>query len=368
MPFGGEPGRWNLITDVPGVEVGFVTLIEGEGASSGGAGPVRTGVTAVLPRGRADATLPCAAAIHSLNGNGEMTGAHWVTETGAVHTPIAISNSHAIGACHRGIVEWMLESHPEISDAWILPVAAETFDGYLNDINGRHVTVEHVVGALNSARSGPFVLGSVGGGTGMNCYQFKGGTGSASRTVRYAGSSYTVGVLLQANFGARSELVIAGVPVGAHLLDDNPLVEESWHLPPGGGSVIAIVATDAPMLPGQCAALARRVPLGLARTGTSGSHFSGDLFLAFSVANRGALRAVVPHGEPDSDGLDHLSFVEWGRIDPFYTAVVEAVEEATVDALVCNETMIGRDGHRSPALPRDRLVDLLASAGRLETR
>jgi L-aminopeptidase/D-esterase-like protein len=236
-------------------------------------------------------------------------------------------------------------------------VAAETWDGYLNDINGHHVTEVTAVAALEAARSGPVEEGSVGGGTGMNCYQFKGGSGTASRLVPFAGAQYTVGVLVQANFGRRDELVLAGVPLGPELSDDNPIAEH-FAAPPGAGSVIALVATDAPLFPHQCQALARRVTSGLARTGTSGSHFSGDLFLAFSTANPGAFRfdALTPQ---------QLAFVPWGHLDPFYEAVVQATEEAVVNALVANEEMTGRDGHRTPALPRDRVTELLARAGRL---
>jgi D-aminopeptidase len=366
IPFKGRPGQWNLITDVPGVEVGLVTLVAGRGGLRPGRGPVRTGVTTVLPRGHANALLPCAAAMFSLNGNGEMTSAHWIAESGALHTPIAISNTHAVGACHRGIVEWMLARNADAEIAWVLPVVAETFDGYLNDINGRHITVEQVVEGLEGARSGPFALGSVGGGTGMNAYDFKGGTGSASRLVDLGGTTYTVGVLVQANQGSREELMIAGINVGAAMSDDNPLADAP-RTPPGSGSIIAIVATDAPLLPQQCAALARRVPLGLARTGTTSSHFSGDVFLAFSTANLGALRSIATDQSlADRGGVDHLDFVEWGRVDPFLAATVEAVEEAIIDAMVCSRTMVGRDNHRSPGLPLERVMELLREAGRLQ--
>ncbi len=364
VPFKGVPGRWNRITDVPGVEVGLVTLVEGRGRMRPGSGPVRTGVTTILPRGRSLATMPCAAAMFSLNGNGEMTGAHWIAETGALTTPIVISNTHAIGACHQGVVEWVLAHNPDARSMWVLPVVAETFDGYLNDINGRHVTAGHVVSGIEAARSGPFKLGSVGGGTGMNAYDFKAGTGSASRVVDLAGTAYTVGVLVQANHGSREELVIAGVNVGAALTDDNPFVGDS--APTGSGSIIAIVATDAPLLPQQCATLARRVPLGVGRTGTSGSHFSGDLFLAFSTGNPGALRSIPTEMSPaGTGGIDHLDFVEWGRLDPFLTATVEAVEEAVVDSLFCSRTMVGRDDHRSPGIPIQRVIRLLEDSGRL---
>jgi len=347
LPFGGRPGRWNAITDVPGVEVGYVTLIEGDA--------VRTGVTAIHPRGPAGTADPVAAGFHSQNGNGEMTGVAWINESGTFNGPIAITNTHAVGVAHAGIIAWTVRHHPAVAEVWLLPVAAETWDGYLNDINGHRVTEDTVVAAIEAARSGPVEEGSVGGGTGMNCYQFKGGSGTASRAVAHDGAEYTVGVFVQANFGARRELVLAGVPLGEALAADNPMADFRLA-PPGSGSVITVVATDAPLFPHQCQALARRVTAGLARTGTSGSHFSGDLFLAFSTANPGAFR-------PGNQALSRLDFVPWERLDPFYEAVVQAAEEAVVNALVANEDMTGRNGHRTPALPRDRVAEMLA--GRL---
>jgi D-aminopeptidase len=349
LPFTGRPGRWNAITDVPGVQVGYVTLIEGD--------HVRTGVTAIHPRGPGGTGDPVAAGFHSQNGNGEMTGVSWINESGTFTGPVAITNTHAVGVAHAGIVAWTVRHHPEVAEMWLLPVAAETWDGYLNDINGHHVTEETVVAALQATRSGPVEEGSVGGGTGMNCYQFKGGSGTASRLVSFASQTYTVGVFVQANFGDRHELTLAGIPLGEDLAADNPMAER-FAAPPGAGSVIAVVATDAPLFPHQCQAFARRVTAGLARTGTSGSHFSGDLFLAFSTANPGAFR-------PDSATLQKLDFVPWEHLDPFFEAVVQATEEAVVNALVANDDMTGRDGHRTPALPRDRVVELLTAAGRL---
>jgi D-aminopeptidase len=345
IPFGGRPGVNNAITDVPGVEVGYLTLIEGD--------DVRTGVTAIHPRGPAGTGDPVAAGFHNQNGNGEMTGVSWISESGTFDGPVAITNTYAVGVAHAGIVAWTVRHHPEMTEGWLLPVAAETWDGYLNDINGHHVTEHHVVAAIEAAASGPVEEGSVGGGTGMNCYQFKGGSGTASRLV----DDYAVGVFVQANFGTRRELVLAGVPLGDALADDNPMLDFTLARP-GSGSVIAVVATDAPLFPHQCQALARRVTAGLARTGTSGSHFSGDLFLAFSTANPGAFL-------PGDRTTSRLAFVPWERLDPFYEAVVQAAEEAVVNALVANEDMTGRDGHRSPALPRARVTELLAAAGRL---
>jgi len=251
-----------------------------------------------------------------------------------------------------------VRDHRDLAEAWLLPVAAETWDGYLNDINSPNVTEQDCLDALQGAAGGPVEEGSVGGGTGMNCYQFKGGNGTASRQVRFAGTTYTVGVFVQANFGQRDELTLAGLPLGRLLADDNPMAAPRAN-PGGAGSVIAIVGTDAPLLPHQCAALARRVTLGLARTGTTGSHFSGDLFLAFSTGNPGAFTpgGDVMLGEA-AEGYDQLRFVPWGFVNRFYAAVVQSTEEAVANALVANEDMTGRDGHRSPALPRDRVAEL----------
>lgn len=355
IPFGGTPGRWNAITDVPGLEVGYSTLIEGT--------DVRTGVTAIHPRDRSNPGDPCAAGFHSQNGNGEMTGVSWVNESGTMAGPICVTNTHAVGVAHGSVVRWTATHHPTIAEAWLLPIAAETWDGYLNDINGGHVTEAVGVRALEGAASGPIEEGSVGGGTGMNCYAFKGGSGSSSRLVDYGGTTYTVGVFLQANFGARAELVIAGVPLGDALADDDPMAE-FFGAPQGAGSCIAIVATDAPLLPDQCRALARRVTLGLARTGTTGSHFSGDLFLALSTANAGAYTPGSKSLYGERKGrYDELRFIPWGFLDPFYEAVVQATEEAVVNVLVANEEMVGYRGHRTPALPRDRVVAILRDRG-----
>jgi D-aminopeptidase len=352
LKYRGTPGKHNAITDVPGVEVGTQTLIEGDS--------VRTGVTAIHPRGKRNPGDPLAAGYFSLNGNGEMTGVTWVEESGTMQGPVAITNTHAVGVAHAGIIAWMNQSHPELTSVWLLPVAAETWDGYLNDINGHHVNEEHVVAALNAATSDQPEEGSVGGGTGMNCYQFKGGNGTASRLVEYAGTTYTVGVLLQANFGRRDELTLNGIYLGEELADDNPMGGRPQQAPPGAGSVIVVVVTDAPLFPSQCKAMARRVTLGLARTGTTGSHTSGDIFLAVSTANPGGFTAGVPMGG-GAEGYDRLTFIPWDNINPFYEAVVQATEEAVANALIANEDMTGRDGHRSPALPRHRLTEVLAA-------
>ncbi|WP_370737184.1 DmpA family aminopeptidase [Mycolicibacterium aurum] len=368
IPLPGTPGPLNALTDVAGVQVGMTTLIEGQGPLVVGQGPVRTGVTAILPRGRAGVGQPCAAGWYSLNGNGEMTGTTWIDEVGSFNVPVVLSNTHAVGACHTGVVQWANRVAPRLARQWLLPVCAETWDGYLNDINGGHVHPAHVEAALDAASGGPVGEGSLGGGTGMNCYDFKGGNGTSSRLVPYGARTYTVAAFVQANFGSRAELTIAGRHIGGLLLDDNPL-DGDWFArdlagapPPGAGSVIAVIATDAPLLPGQCKALARRVPLGLARTGTTGSHFSGDIFLAFSTADVPGLASAFPLGPVGSDGDDEIGtirFLPWGRMDDLYAAVVQCVEEAVLNALVVNDDMTGRDGHRSPRLPLDRLPALL---------
>lgn len=350
--FDGRPGAWNAITDVAGVEVGYATLIEGDA--------VRTGVTAIHPRGRDGPGDPCAAGYHNQNGNGEMTGVSWIEESGTMSGPIGITNTHAVGVVHGSIVRWTVRHHPDLADAWLLPVAAETWDGYLNDINGGHVTEAVGVKALEAARRGPIDEGSVGGGTGMNCYEFKGGSGTASRLVEYGGIDYTLGVFLQTNFGARRELVVRGIPIGETLAADNPMAEH-FSAPAGAGSCIGIVITDAPLLPDQCRALARRVTLGLARTGTTGSHFSGDLFLALSVGNPGAFTPGFRSLYGDGAGrLDRLEFVPWGFMDRLSEAVVQATEESVLNALVTSEEMVGYRGHRTPGLPRDRVATLVA--------
>jgi L-aminopeptidase/D-esterase-like protein len=355
IPFTGTPGRWNAITDVPGVEVGYATLIEGDS--------VRTGVTAVHPRGAAGTADPVAAGFFSLNGNGEMTGVSWISESGTFSLPVAITNTHAVGVAHAGIVAWAAEHHPELGDDWPLPVAAETWDGYLNDAAGHHITEATVMAALEAASGGgPVEEGSVGGGTGMICYEFKGGNGTASRLVDYRGTTYTVALFVQANFGSRADLTLGGLPLGRLLAGDNPVADRA-AVPPGAGSVIALVATDAPLLPHQCGAMARRVTHGIARTGTISSHFSGDLFLAFSTANPGGFSSY--HPPPGSGpGYDQLRFIPWPQIDPFFAAVVQAAEEAVANALVANEEMTGREGRRVPALPRERVAALFRGAAR----
>jgi D-aminopeptidase len=352
LKYRGTPGPHNAITDVPGVEVGYRTLIEGDN--------VRTGVTAIHPRGKANPGDPVAAGYHSLNGNGEMTGVSWIEESGTCQGPIAVTNTHAVGIAHAGIIAWMNTYHPDLTDVWLLPVAAETWDGYLNDINGHHVNEDTVVEALQAASSSQPDEGSIGGGTGMNCYAFKGGNGTASRMVEYNGTTYTVGVFLQANFGRRNELTLNGIYLGEELADDNPM-RDFATAPQGAGSVIAIVVTDAPLFPSQCKALARRVTLGLARTGTTGGHTSGDIFLAVSTANPGAFSPKTPKSPNTPEtAYGQLEFIPWDEINPFFEAVVQATEESVANALIANEDMTGRDGHRTPALPRRRLAEILS--------
>jgi L-aminopeptidase/D-esterase-like protein len=351
IQFPGEVGTFNAITDVPGVEVGYVTKIEGQN--------IRTGVTAILPRGKVDLGVACAAAFYSLNGNGEMTGTIWIEESGSLSMPILITNTHAVGQVHSGVIEWVAENKPAVAAQWLLPVVAETWDGFLNEINKIVVSKEDAKSAIDTAASGLIDEGSVGGGTGMNCYEYKGGSGTSSRTVKYADKKYTVGVFVQANFGDRDELTIRGVSMQNTVIP-NPSPgdwfekDKQRSTPPGGaGSVIVVIATDAPLLPLQCKALAKRVPMGLARTGTTGSHFSGDIFLAFSTANKGSFISEFPIGEATESDYDSSLSIPWGRMDPFYTAVVQAVEEAVINALVVNQDMEGREGHKSFALTHE---------------
>lgn len=350
LTFPGQPGKLNLITDVPGVEIGFSTLISGEGRLVPGRGPVRTGVTAILPRGRAGAHIPCAAGYHSLNGNGEMTGVVWIEESGELQTPITITNTHSCGVARDATIEWLVRHGIRTGQDWGLPVAAETYDGELNDINGFHVRAEHVIAALDGAGAGPFELGSVGGGTGMICYDFKGGNGSSSRIVAIEGRSYALGVFVQANFGLREELIVLGVPVGRQIAGGELRGKPQ-------GSIIAIVATDAPLMPHQLKRLARRVPLGMARTGSVGHNSSGDIFLAFSTANEEVYT-------PGTSAIRRFDTLANRAMNPLFSATVEATEEAIIDSMIANETMVGRDGNTSIGLPHDRLMEIMKTAGR----
>ncbi|MEQ1954175.1 P1 family peptidase [Mesorhizobium sp. CN2-181] len=354
IPFAGEAGRWNAITDVPDVSVGYVTLNSGDGALRIGEGPVRTGVTAILPRPIKDLATPVFAGIFSANGNGELTGSHLIEEVGAFNFPITITNTHSCGVTRDGTLRWLSRALPEaIESAWGLPVAAETYDGFLNDINGHHVTFEHVEQALDGAASGPVEEGSVGGGTGMITFGFKAGSGTASRLVEWQDRKFTLGVFVQSNFGKRRNLTIRGRHCGPDLAE--PAVVEGAPRAEKG-SIIAIVATDAPLLPHQLKRLARRVPLGVAMTGGLGYHSSGDIFLAFSTANPEA--ATAPSGR-----LARADYVPDADIDPFFDAVVRATEEAILNSLVANDDMTGRDGNFVPALPKEFLAKTFPSAG-----
>ena len=350
VPFVGVAGENNAITDVAGVEVGYRTLIRGDGPLVVGEGPVRTGVTAIHPRGRAGAGVPVFAGVHSLNGNGEMTGFVWLEECGRTDLPIGITNSHSVGVCRDGILKWMLRRHPERMPEWGLPVVAETFDGSLNDINGFHVTDADVFAALNDACAGAIDEGSVGGGTGMVCYEHKGGTGTASRVVVIgeAGEASvrgTVGALVQANFGRKEQLTIAGLPMGRWLSKGAPTVDA-----PDAGSIIVVIATDLPLLPHHLKRLARRCGLGVGRSGGIAGHGSGDIFLAFSTANAAFFDTTTA---PRLSGPRALEAVPDDALSPVFAAVIQAVDEAIVNAMIANEEMVGKNGHRVPALPQD---------------
>ncbi len=351
IPLEGTTGKHNAITDVSGVLVGHTTLISGDGPLVVGQGPVRTGITVILPRGKT--YDPVFAATYSLNGNGEMTGTIWIEESGLLESAIGITNTHSVGVVRDAIVEWHVQNNlydalaPDVY--WLLPVVAETYDGVLSDINGFHVKKEHVFSALESASPGAVAEGCVGGGTGMNCYEFKGGIGTSSRVTNMAETDYTVGVLVQANFGNRDQLTIAGIPVGKEL-NDIPKLRDAIAISADTGSIIVIVATDAPLLPHQLKRMARRVPLGMARTGTTGGHYSGDIFLAFSTANPGAAKR---------SGIQKLELLSNDEMENLFIATVQAVEEAILNALVAATTMTGIHGRTSYALPHQRLQALL---------
>jgi D-aminopeptidase len=370
IPFEGKPGTLNAITDVGGVEVGHVTLVSGDGPLVVGEGPVRTGVTAVLPRGRASSD-PVFAGWFPLNGNGEMTGTTWIEECGFLDGPVLLTNTHSVGTVRDSVVAWRVargrrpgtNSHGE----WHLPVVAETWDGWLNDINGFHVRPEHVFEVLDGAAPGPVAEGNVGGGTGMISYGWKGGIGTASRQVEGAPDSWVVGVLAQCNAGSRRDLRVAGVPVGLEMpapeLDGYPAVgapeddaASRASRPEQLGSIVVLLATDAPLLPHQLKRLARRGALGYAGTGSIANHTSGDLFLAFSTANPGA---AVP------TRVATLAMLPNERMDPLFRAAVQATEEAVVNAMVAAETMTGSEGRTVPALPHEDLRDVLRAHGRL---
>jgi D-aminopeptidase len=361
-----EPGEHDAITDVPGVRVGHTTLIEGEGPLQVGQGPVRTGVTVVIPAddiGERAVFAGC----HRLNGNGELTGLEWVRESGLLTTPIAITNTHSVGVVRDALVAADVRRGRGGEVFWSLPVVGETWDGRLNDTDGFHVRAEHLFQALDAAAGGPVREGNVGGGTGMVCHEFKGGIGTASRVVAAADGAFTVGVLVQANYGRRDRLTVDGVPVGRHIPTSE--VPSPWDDPPeappgsaGAGSIIIVVATDAPLLAHQCERLAQRASLGLARMGSFASTSSGDLFVCFATGNDG----IVNHA--DEEGPTEISYtvrmLSDARITALFEACVDATEEAIVNALLAAETMTGRDGITAHALPQDRVLEIMAAHGR----
>ena len=352
IPFDGTTGTLNAITDVAGVEVGLVTLISGEGKLVTGKGPVRTGVTAVLPRGK-DSTDQVFGAWFTLNGNGEMTGTTWVEESGFLEGPIMITNTHSVGVVRDAVIAWQMKKQGKTFQPWSLPIVAETWDGFLNDINGFHVKPEHVAQSLDQASSGPVAEGSTGGGTGMVAHQFKAGTGTSSRRFDVNGANYTVGVLVQANYGARTRLTIAGVPVGQEITD---LMPKAAPLD-GTGSIIVVIATDAPLLPHQLKRVVKRASLGIAKNGGVGENSSGDIFIAFSTANAGAGK------EAD---LATLKMLPNDRINPIFAATVQATEEAIINAMVAAETMTGVNGNTVYAIPHDRLKEVMRKYNRLK--
>lgn len=356
LPFPGVTGIHNAITDVPGVEVGYTTIIQGEGAVEIGKGPVRTGVTAILPRGKQQNLQPIWAGSYSLNGNGEMTGMHWVNDGGYFLSPICLSNTHAVGICHHATTRWMIEQYRESfqqEHLWSMPVIAETYDGVLNDINGMHVREEHVLAAIRSAQSGAIAEGNVGGGTGMICYEFKGGTGTSSRIVQLDENAYHVGALVQANHGIRDWLTILGVPIGKEMKEGTFSSQER-------GSIIVIIGTDIPMLPHQLKRVAKRAAIGIGRNGTPGGNNSGDIFLAFSVANP----MDLPHFSPTKLSMEYIND---DRFDSIYEAVCQSVEEAVVNAMLAAEPMssIKPYGHTVQALERERLIEVMKKYNRM---
>jgi D-aminopeptidase len=351
VPFEGTPGLLDAITDVKGVEVGYRTLISGDGKLVVGTGPVRTGVTAVFPRGK-NSVDPVFAGWFTENGNGEMTGTTWVEESGFLYGPVTITNTHSVGVARDAVIAWEMQHGPglPLEDWWSLPVVAETWDGYLNDINGFHVKAEDADAAMRDAHSGPIAEGNVGGGTGMICFEFKGGTGTASRELPEKLGGYTVGVLVQCNFGTRHLLRIAGAPVGYEITGKRVWEDDT-------GSIIVVVATDAPLLPNQMKRIAKRVTLGLGRLGSISGDGSGDIFIAFSTANAGA---ALEQKKPVA-----VQMLPNDRMDALFEATVQATEEAVVNALVAARTMTGADGHTVEALPHDRLRDVLKKYNRL---
>ena len=362
IPFVGTPGAFNAITDVQGVEVGYSTIISGKGENTVGNGPIRTGVTAIFPRGKAKKFSPVYANWYSLNGNGEMTGTTWVTESGFLETPIMITNTNSVGVVRDAVLKWYVDTDWYSGEDWwyTYPVVAETYDGFLNDIYGFHVKEKHVLEAIENSSSGQIAEGNIGGGTGMMCLGFKGGTGTSSRVLKIKDSSYTVGAIVQSNFGAKRDLSIAGVPVGVELKDT---LNSVFNGPPksrrqeGDGSIIVIVATDVPLLPHQLKRIAQRIPLGIGIVGGRGSNGSGDIFLAFSTANEGAF---------NRDDIASITSMPNDLLMPVFEATVQVVEEAIINAMIAAETMEGINGNTSYAIPHEVLVETLKKYNRIK--
>jgi|TARA_Y100001949_G_scaffold168624_1_gene167582 L-aminopeptidase/D-esterase-like protein len=360
ISFFGDPGKLNAITDVKGVEVGHATIISGKGKNVVGKGPVRTGVTAIFPRGKKFS--PVYANWYSLNGNGEMTGTTWVTESGFLETPIMITNTNSVGVVRDAVLKWFVDHNWYGNEEWwyTYPVVAETYDGFLNDIYGFHVKEEHVLEAIRDAKPGPVAEGNVGGGTGMLTLGFKGGIGTSSRVIKINGEKFVVGVLVQSNFGSKKNLTISGVPVGLELADT---LSRIYNAPPsnrrkeGDGSIIVIVATDAPLLPHQLKRIAHRVPIGIGNVGGRGSNGSGDIFLAFSTANTNAF---------NRDRTTSVRTLSNDLITPLFEATVQAVEESIVNAMIAAETMDGIHGNTAYAIPHDRLIEILKKYNRAD--
>jgi len=361
IPFSGKTGEFNSITDVKGVEVGYSTIISGEGENIVGKGPVRTGVTAIFPRRKKNKFSPVYANWYSLNGNGEMTGTTWITESGFLETPIMITNTNSVGVVRDAVLKWYVDTDwYKGKDWWFsFPVVGETYDGFLNDIYGFHVKEKHVLEAINNATSGSIKEGNVGGGTGMMCLGFKGGTGTSSRKFQINNTTYTLGVLVQANFGAKMNLTIAGVPVGRELKD---ILNYEMKKPPksnrneGDGSIIVVVATDAPLLPHQLKRIAQRVPIGIGIVGGRGSNGSGDIFIAFSTANENAFnrKEIVQVESLPNDQMNWL-----------FRSTVQAVEEAIINAMVAADDMEGINGNKAYAIPHDLLIETLKKYNRI---
>lgn len=362
VPFVGTTGDFNAITDVKGVEVGYSTIISGKGENIAGKGPIRTGVTAIFPRGKAEKFSPVYANWYSLNGNGEMTGTTWVTESGFLETPVMITNTNSVGEVRQAVLKWYVDTDWYNGENWwyTYPVVAETYDGFLNDIYGFHVKEEHVLEAIENSSGGRIAEGNVGGGTGMMCLGFKGGTGTSSRVFKIKDTTYTVGALVQSNFGAKRNLSIAGVPVGVELKDT---LNYKFNAPPasrrqeGDGSIIVIVATDVPLLPHQLKRIAQRIPLGVGIVGGRGSNGSGDIFLAFSTANKNAF---------NRDETTTVKSMSNDQLMPVFEATVQAVEEAIINAMVAAETMEGINGNKAYALPHDLLIETLKKYNRIK--